>query len=164
MEITPFDRNLPLIEALPVPFWEVTVARDIQKFKAPLGLTPNIPGVPSLNIVASIVFGRTSFQAILRRELGDSAFRNLRNYARGNVKEPRSNLALAAVGGNKEVLDWLAEVLRNPQDASLIKCAALLEGASYRLFRFTQSIPTQCQHCGARLITRAEEWWANQLY
>lgn len=162
MEITPFDRNLPLVKALPVPFWEVTLARDIQQFKAPLGLTPNIPSVPSLNIVASIVFGRTSLQAIIRSEFGDSAFRNLKNYALGRVKEPRSSLALATVGRNKEVLDWLAEVLRNPQDASLIKWAAAIEGASYRLFRFTQSIPTQCHHCGARLITRAEEWWANQ--
>lgn len=78
MEISPFNRELPLLKALPVPFWNVTIAREMRQFNAALGLTVDCTAGPSVNIVASIMFGRTSFKAVVRRELGDVEFRNLR--------------------------------------------------------------------------------------
>lgn len=163
MEITPFNRDLTLLEAVPVPFWEVTIARDMRQFRGPLGLTPNIAGAPSVNLAASIVFGRTSFTAIVRRELGDVEFRNLRNYALGKVKNPRSlRLILAKCGGKQEILDELAAVLREPESATFVRAVAALEGAAYRLVHFIRSYPVPCLCCDSNMICSAEVWWTKQ--
>jgi hypothetical protein len=163
MEISPFNRDLPLFESIPVPFWEVTIARDMRQFSAPLGLTPNILGTPSVNLAASIVFGRTSFVGSVRRELGDVEFRNLRNYALGRVKNPRAlGSVLAKFGGNQEVLDEIAAIVREPEKASSVRFIAALEGAAYRLVNFIRSVSVPCTCCGSNLICSSEFWWAKQ--
>ena len=163
MEISPFNRELPLLKALPVPFEDVTIAREMRQFSAALGLTPNIPAAPSLNIVASIVFGRTSFEAVVRRELGDVEFRNLRNYAIGKVKKPRSlGSILVKFGGNQELLEQVASVLRDSENSNFVQMVAALEGAAYRLMLFIRSIPVPCPCCGSNLISNPEKWWGAQ--
>jgi hypothetical protein len=163
MEISPFNRELPLLKALPVPFWNVTIAREMRQFNAALGLTQNVTASPSVNIVASVLFGRTSFEAAIRRELGDVEFRNLRNYATGKVKNPRSlGSILAKCGGDQEVLEQLASILRDSEKSNFVQMAAALEGAAYRLMTFVRSIPTLCPCCGSNLISSPEEWWGAQ--
>jgi hypothetical protein len=163
MEISPFNRELPLLQGLPVPLWEVTLAREIRQFSTALGLTPNIPASPSLNIVASIMFGRTSFQAVLRRELGNVEFRNLRNYALGKVQSPRSlGPVLVKCGGSHELLEQLASILRDSENSNLVQFVAAIEGAAYRLMRFIRSIPAPCPCCGSNVVCSSEVWWSSQ--
>lgn len=163
MEISPFNRELPLVKALPVPFWEVTIVREMRQFKSALGLSPNVSGTPSVNILACIVFGRRSFEAIVRKELGDAEFRNLRNYALGKVKNPRAlGSVLSKCGGDEALLDEIASVLRDPSSSNLVRFMAIVEGLVFRLTRCVRSIPIPCPCCGVNQIISAEEWWGLQ--
>jgi hypothetical protein len=164
MEISPFRRDLPLLDAMPVPFWEVTLARDMRRFGASLGLTPNIAGTPSVNLAAAIIFGRRSFEAVLRQLFDNAEFRNLRNYALGKVKTPRAlGSVLAKCGGNQEIFEELIAVLRDPDSANSVRFVGALEGAAYRLATFIRSVPAPCPCCGANLVRSAEDWWREQL-
>lgn len=163
MEISPLRRDLPLLDAMPVPFWEVTIAREMRRFGASLGLTPNIAGTPSVNIAASIIFGRRSFEAVLRQLLDHVEFRNLRNFALGTVKAPRAlGSVLAKCGGSQAVVDELIAVLRDADSADSVRFVGALEGAAYRLATFIRSVPAPCPCCGANLVRRAEDWWKEQ--
>lgn len=160
MEISPFNRDLPLFEALPVPLWNVTISRELRQFKSAMGLTPHSAATPSVNVLAAIVFGRASFEAVVRRELGDVEFRNLRNYARGTVKNPRAlGSVLAKCGGSQELLEHLAAILRDPTSSSLVQLVSVVEGAAYRLMLFIRSLTAPCPCCGASPVTPSEAWW-----
>ncbi|MDT8992751.1 hypothetical protein RQP54_17900 [Curvibacter sp. APW13] len=163
MEISPFNRELPLFEALPVPLWDVTISRELRQFKSAVGLSPCLTATPSVNVLAAIVFGRSSFEALVRRELGDVEFRNLRNFARGHVKSPRSlGSILVKCGGDHVLLEHLAAILRDPASSSLVRLVSVIEGAAYRLMLFLRSLHTPCPCCGANTITRSEDWWNSQ--
>lgn len=163
MEIPPFDRNVALLQSLPVPFWEVTIAREMRQFGSALGLEPNHPGTPSGNIASAILSGRTSFKSILRHELGDTCFRNLQNFATGKVKTPRTLAhVLAKCGGSQEMVRLLAEVLRDADSSGLVRMVTAFEGAAYRSMRFIRSSPLPCRCCGKNMILSSEQWWGMQ--
>lgn len=145
------------------PWEEITIIREMRRFKAPLGLTPNIPGIPSANLAAAILFGRVSFTAVIRRELGDVEFRNLRNYAQGKVKNPRTlSVVLSKLGGSQVTLEAAASVLRNPQDADLIKSILGFEALIYSTCKTLKLIPVLCPCCGKNMIQSSDHWWSKQ--
>lgn len=163
MEISSFRRDLPLLDAMPVPFWEVSIAREMRRFRTPLGLSPNVAGLPSVDLAAAIIFGRRSFEAVLREWLGAAGFRNLRNYALGSVKRPRAlGSVLAKCGGSQELLDELAAILRGSGGSGLVRLVHAVEGALYRLMSFVRSMPALCPCCGASLVQSSEDWWSAQ--
>lgn len=163
MEISPFRRDLPLGEVLSVPFWGVTIARPLLRFNEPLGLKPNQRELPSANLAAAIVFGRRSFEAMVRNELGDAAYRNLRNYALGRVKTPRSlGTVLASCDGDQALVNCLVDLLRFSESSGLARMCAAIEGAAYRLMKYIRSRPAPCPCCGATVVRSAQGWWARQ--
>lgn len=148
---------------LTAPWEEITITREMRRFKAPLGLTPNIPGIPSANLAAAILLGRVSFTAVIRRELGDVEFRNLRNYAQGKVKNPRAlGVVLSKLGGSQATLEAAASVLRNPQDADHIKSILGFEALIYGTCKALKLTPVLCPCCGENMIQSSDHWWSKQ--
>ena len=149
--------------ALTAPWEEITIIREMKRFKAPLGLTPNIPGIPSANLAAAILLGRVSFTAVIRRELGDVEFRNLRNYAQGKVKNPRTlGVVLSKLGGSQTTLEEMASALRSPQDADFIKSILDFEAWIYGVCQLLKSTPVLCPCCGENMIQNSDRWWSKQ--
>lgn len=163
MEIPPFQRQLPLGGALPVPLWEVTLARPMRIYGVSLGLTPQIAGVPSRNVIAAIATGRRSFLALLRRELGDTDFRNLRNYALGKVQNSRVIEGLKVrYGANNEVIEIAALAIQDPARSLLVELASVAEGAAYRFVSWVYAFEVPCACCGGNLVPAPERWWSHQ--
>lgn len=163
MEIPPLRLDLPIVDALPVPFWEVTIERPMRTFSSSLGLTPHVPGVPSGDIAATILTGRRSFQAWIRREIGDGPFRNLKNFAIGKVASSRAIDALKSQYRDcPGLIDVLAESVRDPNNSTVARGVAVAEGAAFRLVHWIHSQTVPCQGCGNSLIPTPDSWWSGQ--
>lgn len=163
MEIPPLRLDLPIIDALPVPFWAVTIERPMRTFASSLGLTPHVPGVPSGDIAAAILTGRRSFQAWIRRELGDVPFRNLKNYATGKVTNSRALDALKAqYVDSPGFIDLLADSVRGQHNSTLERGVAVAEGVAFRLVLWIHSQPLLCHCCGQNVIATPNYWWSRQ--
>jgi hypothetical protein len=163
MEIPPFQRDLPLGVALPVPLWEVTLNRSMRMYGASLGLSPHIAGVPSLDVMAAIITGRRSFVALLRRALGETDFRNLRNYALGRVRNSRVMEGLKAkYGADDEAIEAAAAIIRDPATSVLAQIAAVAEGVAYRFVSWVHACKVPCACCGGNLVPTSDYWWSRQ--
>jgi hypothetical protein len=163
MEIPPFQRDLPLGVALPVPLWEVTLNRSMRTYGASLGLSPHIAGVPSLDVMAAIITGRRSFVALLRRALGETDFRNLRNYALGRVRSSRVVEGLKAkYGADDEAIEAAAAIIRDPATSVLAQIASVAEGVAYRVVSWVHACKVPCACCGGNLVPTSDYWWSRQ--
>ncbi|MCG2592208.1 hypothetical protein LZ009_05380 [Ramlibacter sp. XY19] len=159
-----FDwKSKPILDNLLVAYEPLTLARPMKLFPARLGLTPGVPGIPASDYLAELLLGHRSVQAALRRELGDVEFRNLRNYALGrkSTQGTRSRL-LARMGGNEEFLEGVAEHFRNPEQSGLTKLLQAGEGALLLLLTVLLGSGATCAHCGKKMVTPQESWWARQ--
>jgi len=143
------------IDELAARYGNVTIARQLRRFASSLDLVPNAPSRPSSNMLPAILTGSRSWQAALRRVLGDLGFRNLKNYATGKVKRSAGIDALRTKF-TSEVLELLLEILRDPATARLPQLLGSLESEVLRLARTLHTCQLAWRNKGA------EEWWSGQ--
>jgi len=163
MEIPSLQRDLPLGIALPVPLWKVTLTRPMRMYGASLGLTPQIPSMPSVDVMAAIVTGRRSFLALIRRTFGETDFRNLRNYALGKVRTSRVLDGLKSKHGlDNGELEAVASIIRDPATSVLVQIASVAEGVAYRFVSWVHACKVPCVCCGGNLVPASDYWWSRQ--
>ncbi|WP_198321019.1 hypothetical protein [Azohydromonas aeria] len=150
--------------ALIQPFEELTIQRAMTLFPTALGLLPGCQGLPSDDFLANLLTGRRSFLAYIRRGFGRD-FKNFENYALQKVRTSPAVRArlLNAVGSDEQLLELLAELLRNGVLAQrLAGLTRAGEGFLYMLMRASSSGSCKCSNCGAEMVSQSAPWWAGQ--
>jgi hypothetical protein len=131
---------------------EVRIARRLRSFASALGVRPKVAGHPSANVLPAILTGSRSWQAALRRLLGDLEFRNLKNYATGKVERSACAEDLKSRFG-PAVAELLIEILRDPGTARLPQMLREVERDVFRLARTLHTYPLPWQRSSA-------SWWS----
>ncbi|MBL8307024.1 MAG: hypothetical protein JNM33_10030 [Rubrivivax sp.] len=164
METVESSKPRTLEEFLVHPFEPLTIKRSMTLFPTALGLKPGLRALPSDDFLANLLTGRRSYLAVIRRGFG-SDFKNFENYAFKRVRTTTRvhQRLIKAVGGEEQLLDLLAELLRNGlltrQLAGLTRAA---EGLVYQLMAGLSSGSRKCTCCGNELVSRPEAWWQGQ--
>lgn len=131
---------------------EVRIARRLRSFASALGVRPKVAGLPSANVLPAILTGSRSWQAALRRLLGDLDFRNLKNYATGTVERSACAEELKS-RVSPAVAELLIEILRDPGTAHLPQRLREVERDVFRLARTLHTYPLPWQRSSA-------SWWS----
>lgn len=146
------------------PFKPLTLQRPMVLFPQSLGLHVGVAATPSDEFLATLLLGRKTYLAAVRRVFG-SEFKNFQNYAARRVKttvQTRERL-LAAVNGDAELLEMLARVLRRDRKAGdLAALVRVAEGVVSKFMRHMLSASLRCPNCRAELISRPMRWWSQQ--
>lgn len=153
-----------LQEALVFPFESLTIKRSMTLYPTALGLRPGVPALPSDDFLANLLAGRRSYLAVIRRGFGRD-YKNFENFALQRVRTSKDvyKRLVLAVGGDTQLLELLAELLRSgalvQQLARLTRAA---EGLVYQLMAALSSGSCKCTNCGAELVSRPAVWWKRQ--
>lgn len=148
-----------------MPLWPVTLVRELGPYRKELRLSPGKAQEPSVEALVRVVTGRASAKAVMRKVMGDSTFRNVRNFAKGHTSSFRQAQRLVDSGEvTQEELRRLAQALfAEPVAQSLVGLVFMVgEGALYRLARAVLRHKVPCPCCGENLLPTPEYWWSRQ--
>lgn len=159
------DPDEEALLTLSLPFEVLTLQRSMKLFPTSLGLKPGVPGLPSEEFLATLIFGRRTYLATVRALFG-ADFKNFQNYARQRVQTtPATHRRLLnAVGGDAKLLEAISNAFqRDPRARDLAVITRAAEGVASRVMRQLLAGSLKCPHCRGELISRPALWWGEQV-
>lgn len=141
-------------------FEPITLLRPMRLFKKKLGLTPHVPGVPTLDFLIEAAVGSTS-TVIVRKVLGNE-YKNYEHATRG--RHQASATTRANIQSKLAAFSWLfpasqALDLSVPLAPALLALMENIEAQFRHVLHQSKLDGRICPHCQNRVVPDPAAWW-----